>query len=126
MTFEEEKLALALATLRATEKRCMSDVTTIPPTSNQNSWAVPSFSNLQQSVKSRFWGGFSHSASSQNLCSSNNNGLNATAEQMVSHALTEIIPNAYKNKQGQHNTHNFNTHKQHKQTLHNTKQFNYC
>ena len=79
MTFEEEKLALALATLRATEKRCMSDATTqASPT-----WSVPSFSNLQQSVKSRFWSGFSHSSSSQNLCSSNN-GLNKTAEQMVS------------------------------------------
>ena len=97
MTFEEEKLALALATLRATEKKCMSDVTSIPLTSNQTNWSVPSFSNLQQSVKSRFWSGFSHSSSSQNLCSSNNNGLNATAEQMVSHTLTEIIPNAYKN-----------------------------
>ena len=68
MTFEEEKLALALSTLRATEKRCMSDLTP---------WSVPSFSNLQQSVKSRLWSGFTHSSSSQNLCN--------TAEQMVSH-----------------------------------------
>ena len=80
MTFEEEKLALALATLRATEKRCMSDVTSASPTT----WSVPSFSNLHQSVKSRLWSGFSHSSSSQNLCS-NSNGLNRTAEQMVSH-----------------------------------------
>ena len=82
MTFEEEKLALALATLRATEKRCMSDASTANPSTN--TWSVPSFSNLQQSVKSRFWSGFSHSSSSQNLCTSNN-GLNKTAEQMVSH-----------------------------------------
>ena len=42
MTFEEEKMALALSTLRATEKRCSNDL----------SWS-PSFSNLQQSVRSR-------------------------------------------------------------------------
>ena len=83
MTFEEEKLALALATLRATEKRCLSDASSVNASTNA-SWAVPSFSNLQQSVKSRFWSGFSHSSSSQNLCTSNN-GLNKTAEQMVSH-----------------------------------------
>ena len=82
MTFEEEKLALALATLRATEKRCLSDASTA--NASTNAWSVPSFSHLQQSVKSRFWSGFSHSSSSQNLCTSNN-GLNKTAEQMVSH-----------------------------------------
>ena len=73
MTFEEEKLAVALSTLRATEKRCMSDVSL---------WSVPSLSNLQQSVRSRLWSGFTHSSSSQNLC---NNALDSsTAEKMVS------------------------------------------
>ena len=44
MTFEEEKMSLALSTLRTAEKRCTSDI----------SWS-PSFNNLQQTVKSRLW-----------------------------------------------------------------------
>ena len=44
MTFEEEKMSLALSTLRTAEKRCTSDI----------SWS-PSFNNLQQTVRSRLW-----------------------------------------------------------------------
>merc|ERR1719317_188608 len=44
MTFEDEKMSLALATLKTAEKRCNSDL----------SWS-PSFNNLQQSVKSKLW-----------------------------------------------------------------------
>ena len=51
MTFEEDKMAKSLTTLRAMEKRCSSNL----------SWS-PSFSSFQ-SMKSRLWGaqaGLSH------------------------------------------------------------------
>ena len=51
MTFEEEKMAKSLTTLRAMEKRCSSNL----------SWS-PSFSSFQ-SMKSRIWGVGSQSQS---------------------------------------------------------------
>ena len=92
MTFEEEKLALALSTLRATEKRCMSDSTNSGVANSGQTWSVPSFSNLQQNLvrsSTRFWR-FSHSSSSQNLSNDNrlNNPSTTTAEQMVSELCT--------------------------------------
>lgn len=55
MTFEEEKLNLALSTLRATEKRLSSDL----------AWS-PSLVGLQQTVRSRLWG-FGGSSSTTSL-----------------------------------------------------------
>ena len=58
MTFEEEKMSLALSTLRAMDKRCSSDLATSP------------ISSSLLNIKSRLWGGstsnvFSSSAASK-------------------------------------------------------------
>ena len=55
MTFEEEKMAKSLTTLRAMEKRCSSNL----------SWS-PSFTSFQ-SMKSKLWGSNQLSSASQSV-----------------------------------------------------------
>ena len=80
MTFEEEKMAFALAALKATEKRCSSNSPTAAPGLGGRLSSSPSFSSLQ-AMKSRFQGLLQGQTQQQQGCSREGAKVSSRREQ---------------------------------------------